>query len=135
LARKTIQLPSFRKLTSCHPAFPHTGQFTCRFGVPAAFHRTPPISQTERSCPHDGHFTTHARDSASMLCAHLAGNTAAKNFWIVLMVVRQHALKPLEINTRTSDVRLGLRNMLLPHPKGPKLLLRPKKIHRFPLLV
>jgi hypothetical protein len=26
-----------------------------------------------------------------MLCAHLAGNTAAKNFWIVLMVVEHGA--------------------------------------------
>jgi hypothetical protein len=73
-----------------------------RFGFPAAFQRIPPLSHMDRSCPHEGHFAIHDRDSASMLCAHFAGNTATKNFWIVLMVARQHEPASVEINTRAS---------------------------------
>ena len=33
-----------------------------------------------------------------MLCAHFAGNTARRNFWIVLMAVHEHARTQAEFN-------------------------------------
>ena len=49
--------------------------------MPAAFQRTPPISQTDRECP-QGQVHIHSRDSASIDFAEASGNTASKSFWI-----------------------------------------------------
>ena len=49
--------------------------------MPAAFQRTPPMSQTERKYP-QGQVHIHSRDSASIDFAEASGNTASKSFWI-----------------------------------------------------
>ena len=65
-------------VTVCHEDRPHLGQCTYRRGCPAAFHRIPPNSHTDRAQPHE-HFTSHARDSASILLAQLRGRMLRKN--------------------------------------------------------
>jgi hypothetical protein len=55
-------------------------------GFPAAFQRTPPNSQKERSRPHE-HATIHWRDSTSMLRAHLAGKMRTRNLCTIFIGV------------------------------------------------
>lgn len=61
----------------CQVTLPHSGHFIKRFGLPLAFHRTPPHSHTERSCPH-GHLIFQAIESRRMSSAQDLGRMAVR---------------------------------------------------------
>lgn len=58
---------------------PQAGHVVKLDEFPVAFHRMPPMSHTERSCPH-AQCATQDRESASMLRAQLSGKMAVRNF-------------------------------------------------------
>jgi hypothetical protein len=76
----------------CHVRCPHWGQTSRQRGLPAAFQRTPPASQTERSWP-QVHCSIQAWDSACMASAQVWGRMAVKKRWIGDILPRRDGLR------------------------------------------
>jgi hypothetical protein len=65
--------------TRCQVPRPQLAHLNQWRGLPAAFQRTPPRSQIDRSLRQTSQRAIHARDSASIACAQARGATEVRN--------------------------------------------------------